>query len=247
MVVVSSAISSWTCGCGSACPMPFDWHACDVCGWTGCSQQCVQPQSSGSGKALFRCLWCIASDAQPVIEIVQSEVIPVTASVPVDVFADQHFRCSRCMLLKKARGSLFCESVGCRKASCGCDLARWFVCPYQRMLNNFRLKGVCPGCLEQIQHLEQFGCHHAVLYDRDGNDANRDDRLRRQFLSLYVQLEDPHRSLLVQEYICSLDSLEVSFFDWGLVQIYLFNKLIVICVLEIVFFIFFYLYLNFIF
>jgi hypothetical protein len=92
-------------------------------------------------------------------------------------------------------------------------VARWFVCPYQRMLKNFRLSGVCPGCLEQIQHLDQFGCHDEVVHDRDGNDANRDDRLRRQFLSLYMQLQDPHRSWLFHAYICSLDSREVSFFD----------------------------------
>jgi hypothetical protein len=206
---------SWACRCGTACVLEGDRRSCDDCGWIGCTRQCLKPnlqKPSGSGSAHYSCVWCrtdVEMDAEggknDTIEVESIDVEMNEFSTIADV--EKLFRCLRCTEMKKDRGSLFCEEADCMATSCGCDKDLWFVCPFQLMLNNFRLRGVCPGCLQRLKDEDI----HLTAHERVERDAREWQQgcgsgHHLQYLRFYVSERDSYRNELVQEYLKSLEN-----------------------------------------
>jgi hypothetical protein len=179
--------AEWKCRCGTICSRSCDKHACDDCGLDGCTWKCTKPnlkKASGSKTVHYSCQWCRKDK-----ETEKSE--PEEKITIVEV--EKLFRCMSCDQMQKEHGSLFCEMRGCWVASCGCDKNRWFICEFQRMLHNYRLRGACPSCLEHLK----------TNASPDTCNDGRDDELHLQYLRYFVNERDAFRNPLVQEYLRS--------------------------------------------
>jgi hypothetical protein len=199
----------WKCRCGIACALDGDRQSCHDCGWSGCKQHCVKPnlqKSSGSGDTHYSCISCKSEDDVETREMINQNIEASTISKEAT-----SLRCVRCNVMKPIRGSLYCEGFyfaesNCAVTSCGCDRDMWFVCPFQIMLSNFRLRGLCPVCLQRLKDADSI----LSVQEREARDT-RERRLNQerhhhlQYLRYYVDQRDSFRNVMVQDYLKSLE------------------------------------------
>jgi hypothetical protein len=194
----------WKCRCGIACALDCDRQSCEDCGWSGCKQHCVKPnlqKSSGSGDTHYSCISCKPED-----EVETHEKNNQTFEASTISEESTSHRCMRCNVMKPIRGSLYCEDQDCVVTSCGCDRDMWFVCPFQIMLNNFTLRGLCPVCLQRLKDADSLlTVQERKERDKRERQQNQERHHHLQYLRYYVDERDSFRNVMVQDYLKSLE------------------------------------------